>query len=78
MKPRHTAEQPTVRVNKAETIGKRGFWRLETKKVGGTVEEIISETPAQPVVSPIETPVMAETVMVEVQSRSRRICSIHS
>ncbi len=66
MKPRHTAEQSTVRVNKAETIGKRGFGVLRDKKVEALVEEIISETPAQPVVSPIETPVMAETVMVEV------------
>lgn len=32
MKPRHTAEQSTVRVNKAEAMGRRGFAALATLK----------------------------------------------
>jgi ribonucleoside-diphosphate reductase alpha chain len=42
MKPRHTAEQSTVKVNKAQALGKRGFAAL--KKSAPKVEET-TETP---------------------------------
>jgi len=41
MKPRHTAEQSTVHVNKAETMGKRGFAAVleESVAVAATISE---------------------------------------
>jgi ribonucleoside-diphosphate reductase alpha chain len=38
MKPRHTAEQSTVRVNKAEKLGKKGFGSVATKMAPAPVE----------------------------------------
>lgn len=46
MKPRHTAEQSTVRVNKGEALGKRGF--------AGVINDAIAmavETPSETVAS---------------------------
>lgn len=65
MKPRHTAEQSTTRVNKAETIGKKGFAALRTKAVETPVEAV---TPTEPVPSPVEMPVMAEAVVAQVDT----------
>lgn len=42
MKPTHTAEQSTVRVNKSEALGKKGFAGLFTPKEAPRVEEIVS------------------------------------
>ncbi len=51
MKPRHTAEQSTTRVNKAETIGKRGF--------AGVFEEEAPVAVAQAVTAKADVPVHA-------------------
>jgi ribonucleoside-diphosphate reductase alpha chain len=60
MKPRHTAEQSTVRVNKAEKMGKKGFGGV-AKAI--TMEEIV------PQVSPITVaePVLVTPAQVEAQ-----------
>jgi len=50
MKPRHSAEQSTTNVNKAEALGKRGFAALKDKV------EAKTETPAQtPTIPKLET-----------------------
>jgi ribonucleoside-diphosphate reductase alpha chain len=46
MKPRHTAEQSTVRVNKAEKLGKRGFAGLISEPEQVTVETVIAKSDA--------------------------------
>ena len=53
MKPRHTAEQSTVKVNKAEKMGKRGFAGVASAR---KEEEIILEVQS-PIKTPIETPI---------------------
>lgn len=53
MKPRHTAEQSTTKVNKAVKMGKVGFGALNLKKIEPTV--VASSTPA--VVAPELIPV---------------------
>ena len=64
MKPRHTAEQSTVRVNKAEKMGKRGFAAVALDDdEPQTVESIIS----QPVATPAVASFAAEPVMEEEQ-----------
>lgn len=55
MKPRHTAEQSTTKVNKAEKIGKRGFAAVAS----ATKEETVSE-----VKQPIESPLIIQRVEV--------------
>ncbi len=50
MKPRHTAEQSTVKVNKAEKMGKKGFGAVAKAMV--TEEEKVEEV-AVPEVSPL-------------------------
>lgn len=58
MKPRHSAEQSTVRVNKAEKLGKKGFASVASSK---------KEEDAPVFSAPIETPlniVMPEKVLV--------------
>ncbi len=65
MKPRHSAEQSTVRVNKAEKMGKKGFG-----SVAKAVEEAAVEVPIMATPSPISIPVamMAATpAQVEAQ-----------
>ena len=36
MKPRHTAEQSTIKVNKADAVGKKGFGALLAQKAAVT------------------------------------------
>ncbi len=71
MKPRHTAEQSTTSVNKAEALGKRGFAALRDKVSTApvstpiaTVAPVVSEVKIEaPITSPIQntaTPVMAK------------------
>ncbi|NDB59852.1 ribonucleoside-diphosphate reductase subunit alpha, partial [bacterium] len=55
MKPRHTAEQSTTKVNKAEKIGKRGFAAVAS----ATKEETVSE-----IKQPIESPLIIQRVEV--------------
>jgi len=47
MKPRHSAEQSTTTVNKAEALGKRGFAVLRDKAIAPKVEEIQKEEEVQ-------------------------------
>jgi ribonucleoside-diphosphate reductase alpha chain len=61
MKPRHTAEQSTVRVNKAEQMGKRGF---------AAIMETVSEeqiTVMEAISSFVEQPVMATLVEADIK-----------
>lgn len=53
MKPRHNAEQSTVKVNKANTIGKRGFGALFNQMT--TNEPAAVQIPLQ---SPVEIPII--------------------
>ncbi len=64
MKPRHTAEQSTVRVNKAEQMGKRGFAAVMDAAAETPVTESAIEAPQVTVAQAIAVnePV-AETVM---------------
>lgn len=64
MKPRHSAEQSTVKVNKASTIGKRGFGvlfnQLNTTETAAPTPKI--EIPIQtPQEVPVQRPVLQET-----------------
>jgi ribonucleoside-diphosphate reductase alpha chain len=68
MKPRHTAEQSTTKVNKAEKMGKRGFAAVASSR---KEDEIILEAQA-----PIETPVKilrTEPVFVQVAPKQQTI-----
>ncbi len=49
MKPKHTAEQSTIRVNKAESIGKRGFAGLFTATVAPAIDSTLIEESPTPV-----------------------------
>lgn len=63
MKPRHTAEQSTVRVNKAEMTGKRGFGAVNQSgalfKAPAPTPEVKVEIPKAPEPSPIVVPTPA-------------------
>jgi hypothetical protein len=66
MKPRHTAEQSTVKVNKAEKIGKRGFAAVaSTRKDTDEVLEVKA-----PIESPIQVP-LVEVAKVSTPTFSR-------
>src|SRR5262249_19124925 len=52
MKPRHTAEQSTTRVNKAEALGRRGFAALKNPAAS-----LVDESIPSPIA--VEIPVMA-------------------
>ena len=79
MKPRHTAEQSTTKVNKAEKMGKRGFADVmgsSAVAAQSTVDEVIanSMTVSEPIAEPavalkremkIEEPVRAMAMEVE-------------
>jgi ribonucleoside-diphosphate reductase alpha chain len=67
MKPRHTAEQSTVKVNKAEKIGKKGFAMVASSKKD-TDEVIDIKTPIE---SPIQVNV-SEVAKVSAPTFSRQ------
>jgi ribonucleoside-diphosphate reductase alpha chain len=54
MKPRHSAEQSTVRVNKSETMGRRGFAALRDKVQPQATEQKVEEVINESVLSPLE------------------------
>lgn len=54
MKPRHSAEQSTVRVNKSESMGRRGFAALRDKAQPQVEYQKADEVAAESVLSPIE------------------------
>ncbi len=62
MKPRHTAEQSTVKVNKSEKLGKIGFAAVATK-IAPKVEELVLQKEAIP--TPMPTVVSPVTVAVD-------------
>lgn len=62
MKPRHTAEQSTVKVNKSEKLGKIGFAAV-ANKITPKVEELVLQTEAIP--TPIQTVVSPVNVAVD-------------
>ena len=64
MKPRHTAEQSTTRVNKAEKIGKRGFSAVASTK---KEDEVILEV--KPVIETLMHIPIAEPVPVFVKAQ---------
>jgi ribonucleoside-diphosphate reductase alpha chain len=69
MKPRHSAEQSTTTVNKAEALGKRGFAVLRDKP---KMEETLVTASVVEEVAPIVSPLSVEdrsmnTVKVEAQ-----------
>ncbi len=72
MKPRHSAEQSTVKVNKAEKMGKKGFASVASLKKDDVV--VVS-----PTADSIETPlniVMTEKVLVSVPQHSEEPVSV--
>lgn len=62
MKPRHTAEQSTVKVNKSEKLGKIGFAAV-ANKIAPKVEELVLQKEAIP--TPIQTVISPVTVAVD-------------
>ena len=56
MKPKHSAEQSTVRVNKSETLGKKGFSAMFEKKQTITTDEKIEEISQKIEVTEVEIP----------------------
>ncbi len=71
MKPRHTAEQSTVKVNKAEKMGKKGFGAVARAMTDGVVE-IKSEAVPTAIVMPepvkVSIPVTASAPAVQEDS----------
>ena len=66
MKPRHTAEQSTVRVNKAEAIGKKGFGAIAGLKNSSGFSKLNKVESQEPVKSgEVITVVAPEPVRVE-------------
>ncbi len=61
MKPRHTAEQSTVKVNKAEKLGKKGFAAVASAKLA---TDNVVEVKA-PIESPIQVPLVEVTNVVK-------------
>lgn len=78
MKPQHTGEQSTVRVNKSEGLGKKGFSGLFAAKE--TPTPVIDETSAEtvdPTPSPLtETPIVKRKITVHgpVDPNDANIC----
>lgn len=63
MKPRHTAEQSTVKVNKAAVLGKTGFGAIRARLAAA---DAASAPAPQPVESPISPDSLARPATVEV------------
>ena len=58
LKPRHSAEQSTVKVNKAEKLGKKAFGAFASVRTELPIENVAIESPLE-VERPIPVPVMA-------------------
>jgi ribonucleoside-diphosphate reductase alpha chain len=58
MKPRHTAEQSTVRVNKAEALGKRGFSAIGNLKDADAFRQPVAEPVPSGIVMTVPLPTL--------------------
>ncbi len=67
MKPRHSAEQSTVKINKANTIGKRGFGVL-FNQIAPEMAQATSSTIEIPIQTPQEVPVQRPLIHNTVES----------
>jgi ribonucleoside-diphosphate reductase alpha chain len=68
MKPRHTAEQSTVSVNKGAAIGKLGFGALRKAAVTKTADESELMANSAPATMTVEEVKVPETVAATVQT----------
>lgn len=69
MKPRHTAEQSTVRVNKGETIGKKGFASVMSE----TVASVIASGVETAAVAPMAVEAIAETIVEPIAVEAKAV-----
>jgi ribonucleoside-diphosphate reductase alpha chain len=68
MKPRHTAEQSTTKVNKAEKMGKKGFSAVAgTRKEIGEVASPVSSAPIAQVHQPVTEKISVPTPLTEME-----------
>ncbi len=72
MKPRHTAEQSTVKVNKATGVGKKGFGALLAQKVSVTTS--ISVQKSAPVAQSVAAGVSVAGQACPVDPQERLLC----
>lgn len=70
MKPRHTAEQSTVAVNKGQQIGKTGFAALGLKKESGAFAMPLQKSLDSVEVAPVAAPVVAPAPVVAKESEA--------
>ncbi len=75
MKPRHNAEQSTVKVNKSEALGRRGFAALRMK--GREDAEVVESVPSiqTPQVSQVEKAQVSTTAPILSHTMSQPIKS---
>ncbi|MEI7709705.1 MAG: ribonucleoside-diphosphate reductase subunit alpha, partial [bacterium] len=66
MKPRHSAEQSTTTVNKAQALGKRGFASLRDKEVP---KDVVQETTEQAPASPIQAAMPVASIPSMIQMK---------
>src|SRR5205085_499661 len=57
MKPRHSAEQSTVAVNKAQKMGRMGFGGLKKTVKADESELLADSAPATMILEPMESPI---------------------
>jgi ribonucleoside-diphosphate reductase alpha chain len=74
MKPRHTAEQSTTKINKAEKMGKRGFGSVAMAKKEETVESVLQAQ--APIESPIKVTVPTPVYKQEIREEVREAATI--
>jgi ribonucleoside-diphosphate reductase alpha chain len=65
MKPRHTAEQSTVRVNKAEALGKRGFSAIGNLKDADAFRQPATEPVPSGIVMTVPLPTLEPVLAAE-------------
>ncbi len=73
MKPRHTAEQSTVKVNKSEALGKRGFAVLRERAAAAKAEA--PEEEREPIESPVKAsnPVFASSSPSQIDEKEEKL-----
>lgn len=72
MKPRHTAEQSTIKVNKQDLTGKRGFAVLSSVKI--EAQDVVMASPTGEIVEQIE---IEETVTVNANTNDGKKLKVH-
>ncbi len=72
MKPRHSAEQSNLKINKSEMMGRKGFASLRERSIPAVASQVISEVPVELAISSDQAPLPLSTSVIANETKQQQ------